>query len=431
MISHLNKGKNFSILPFKLDITQTLVEEKKFHRSVIWTEYWFGNENQEFSEPIFKTEKTNMPKNYSSPEGLKIFLSSIKSEILDPRNRNNIKRNITQEELLALKELQQLQQDKKIVIRACDKGAGLIILNFDDYIKSCYEHLTSYQSIDKPYYSQVNDIELEQAKKNIRNILLEALENEIISKSEFNAMIADDKNTGRFYCNFKVHKEHEHIPPPRPITSGSGSLTEGIGRFVDHHIKHVATKHKSYLKDTPDFLRCIEKINSGERLHPKAMAATWDVSGLFTNILHHEGLDAMHEALENRETKKVPTDFIVKLMELILTNNIFEFHSTYWKQEVGAAMGSRPVPHYADTFMAKIDKEIKSLSEKYNIGNIEAIQLFKRFLDDFFFIFVGSTKSLHLLLNEANKINPTIQFTMSHTSVENETKEDQCDCEIK
>ena len=134
MISHLNKGKNFSILPFKLDITQTLVEEKKFHRSVIWTEYWFGNENQEFSEPIFKTEKTNMPKNYSSPEGLKIFLSSIKSEILDPRNRNNIKRNITQEELLALKELQQLQQDKKIVIRACDKGAGLIILNFDDYV---------------------------------------------------------------------------------------------------------------------------------------------------------------------------------------------------------------------------------------------------------------------------------------------------------
>ena len=244
-------------------------------------------------------------------------------------------------------------------------------------------------------------------------------------------MIADDKNAGRFYCNFKVHKEHEHIPPPRPITSGSGSLTEGIGRFVDHHIKHVATKHKSYLKETPDFLRCIEKINSGERLHPKAMAATWDVHGLFTNILHHEGLDAMNEALENRETKKVPTDFIVKLMELILSNNIFEFHSSYWKQEVGAAMGSRPVPHYADTFMAKIDKEIKKLSEKYNIDNIEAIQLFKRFLDDFFFIFVGSTKSLHLLLKEANKINPTIQFTMSHTSVENENKEDQCDCEIK
>ena len=71
------------------------------------------------------------------------------------------------------------------------------------------------------------------------------------------------------------------------------------------------------------------------------------------------------------------------------------------------------------------------MKRKYNIDKIEAIQLFKRFLDDFFFIFVGSTKSLHLLLKEANKINPTIQFTMSHTSVENENKEDQCDCEIK
>ena len=94
-------------------------------------------------------------------------------------------------------------------------------------------------------------------------------------------------------------------------------------------------------------------------------------------------------------------------------------------------MGSRPVPSYANTFMARIDKEIQKLSKKYNIDSIEAIQLFKRFLDDFFFLFVGSTKSLHLLLEEANKINPTIQFTMTHTSLENEPDEEKCDCENK
>ena len=44
-------------------------------------------------------------------------------------------------------------------------------------------------------------------------------------------MNADNKKPGRFYCNFKVNKEHEHIPPPRPIISGSGSITENVGIF--------------------------------------------------------------------------------------------------------------------------------------------------------------------------------------------------------
>ena len=45
-------------------------------------------------------------------------------------------------------------------------------------------------------------------------------------------------------------------------------------------------------------------------------------------------------------------------MEIILNENIFEFHNLYWKQKIGAAMGSSPIPHYANIFMAKIGKEI-------------------------------------------------------------------------
>ena len=127
----LNRGLNFSLLPYKLDITQTLVEFRKYERSVIWHEFFYDQEdNQEYSIPIFQEQKTNMPKNYSIPEGLKVFLSSIKSEIQDPRNRNQVSCNIPQDELIALKELISLQKTRKIVIKACDKGAGLIILNF-------------------------------------------------------------------------------------------------------------------------------------------------------------------------------------------------------------------------------------------------------------------------------------------------------------
>ena len=125
---------------------------------------------------IFKEHKTNMLKNYSIPEGLKIFLSSIKSELQDHRNRNSVKCNIPQDELHALKELMHLQTERKIVIKACDKGAGLIVLNSKDYMKECYIHLNSKHSNGKPYYSEFDDIDLDLAKNRIKNILDKALE---------------------------------------------------------------------------------------------------------------------------------------------------------------------------------------------------------------------------------------------------------------
>ena len=91
-------------------------------------------------------------------------------------------------------------------------------------------------------------------------------------------------------------------------------------------------------------------------------------------------------------------------MELILNNNIFQFHDSYWKQEVGAAMGGRPIPGYAIISMAEFDEEIIKISKSYSLDRKEALFLLKRFLDDF--SFVGSTKKLHQFLNEENKKNP-------------------------
>ena len=109
-----------------------------------------------------------MPKNYSIPEGLKVYLSSIKSEIQDPRNRNKVYRNIPQDELIALKELTNFKKTRKIVIKACNEGAGLIILNFEDYMKQCYIHLSSLSTNGRPNYTEVENIATELAKNKIK-----------------------------------------------------------------------------------------------------------------------------------------------------------------------------------------------------------------------------------------------------------------------
>ena len=53
-----------------------------------------------------------------------------------------------------------LQKDRRIVIKPCDKGAGIIILDFQEYISACKKHLDSEQKdengIPHKYYLEVN-----------------------------------------------------------------------------------------------------------------------------------------------------------------------------------------------------------------------------------------------------------------------------------
>jgi hypothetical protein len=182
---------------------------------MIWHEFWFGREeatNKE--EPIFKRQKTNMPKGHGTPEDLKVYLSSVKSELSDPRNRNKEVCNLPVNEINALKQLIQLQKDRLIVIKPCDKGAGIMILDFNEYMRACYNHLLSKTHNGKSYYTKVEPWEVERTKKIIKNVLKDGLEKQIISKEEFDAMSADNKNPGKFYSNFKVHKSHIHGEAP-------------------------------------------------------------------------------------------------------------------------------------------------------------------------------------------------------------------------
>ena len=57
-------------------------------------------------------------------------MAAVNSDIMDPKNRHKVSSNISKEEKEALKELIKLQKERQIVIKPCDKGAGIIILDF-------------------------------------------------------------------------------------------------------------------------------------------------------------------------------------------------------------------------------------------------------------------------------------------------------------
>ena len=64
---------------------------------------------------------------------------------MDPRNRKEEQCNLPKEEVIALKQLINLQKNKIIIIRPCDKGAGIVVLDFVMNMRTCYDHLLSKQ----------------------------------------------------------------------------------------------------------------------------------------------------------------------------------------------------------------------------------------------------------------------------------------------
>ena len=119
--------------------------------------------------------------------------------------------------------------------------------------------------------------------------------------------------------------------------------------------------------------------------------------------------------------------FILELLELVLSQNIFEFDEKLFRQEIGTAMGGKPAPDYANIFMAKFDHQIMNVT--YGLFSDEVrIKFYKRFLDDIFLIFKGNNSELHLWLDIVNALDPWIKFTINHTS---KTKCDHCDDDAK
>ena len=102
--------------------------------------------------------------------------------------------------------------------------------------------------------------------------------------------------------------------------------------------------------------------------------------------------------------------FILELLELVLLENIFEFDDKLYRQEIGAAMGGKPAPDYANIFMAKIYKKIMQVNYELFSGE-NKIKFLKCFLDDIFCIFKGNHQELHLWLDVVNTIDPRIKFT--------------------
>ena len=141
-------------------------------------------------------------------------------------------------------------------------------------------------------------------------------------------------------------------------------------------------------------------------MQPGMLLCTLDITSLYTNIPHNEGIQSIKEILAiHRTPNNLPhNSYIIVLLEVLLTNNHFEFNGKHYHQESGTAMGTKLAPSYANLFMTKF-------GQKYVYTYPLQPKLWKRFIDDIFLIWPHGMVSLWEFINHLNTVHSIIKFT--------------------
>ena len=164
-------------------------------------------------------------------------------------------------------------------------------------------------------------------------------------------------------------------------------------------MKFVEKKKKKKKKnDTGHFL---EKFRELGRVPENSILVTADVVGLYPRIPHSDGMQALHQKLENRLDK---TEDLVAMTEFVLKNNYFEINSDIYHQKSGTAIATKFAAPYACLFMDRVETEFLES---------ETIKpwVWLRYIDDIFFVWTDGADKLLSFLERLNSFHTNLKFT--------------------
>ena len=205
------------------------------------------------------------------------------------------------------------------------------------------------------------------------------------------------------YGLIKTHKESN---PVRVITSGCSTAIEYLTIFVEKYLYKEVNKIDFRVKDTPDMLNIIDKINDSNILTDDSVLVSFDIVNMFPSINNVFGLEAVSEILENSETDFPPADCILEAIKLYMECNNSVYKDKFYLQVDGTAMGPHMSCWYSDIAMYRFNLKALSYTPK--------VLCWKRLRDDIFAVWNHSLQELHKFFEFMKSIDTSgkIKFTM-------------------
>lgn len=293
-------------------------------------------------------------------------------------------------------------RNSDIVVKPADKGQRWTIMSKNAHNQEVMRLLN-----DENNYSEILSPLTVKVDRRIEQILRHLKEKKFISKKELDYLMPPPSPSNRkFNILPKIHKAkwpQIDMPPGRPIVSDINSVSRNVANFLDYYLKPLAQNSHSYVSDTNHVIGILRHCI----LPADSIFFTLDVESLYTKVPVDETIKLISDLfLTNPDTSR-PDLSLLTLLQLLLSNNDFEYNSQYWLQTCGASMGGAFSGSFCNIFM--------------NFWEAKAIDTFcnkphtwLRFQDDIFGIWTHGKANLlkffEHLGNQHNNINVTPVF---------------------
>ena len=123
----------------------------------------------------------------------------------------------------------------------------------EDYIAEARTQLK-----DKDVYQELKGNIVGPLEKIVKSVLRKVRNREKINDETLDCFLVNNPKIGRFYLVPKIHKRRHNLPGKPAISNHGCYSTENISAFLEYHLKPIAQKVISYIKDTNDFLRKLQ-----------------------------------------------------------------------------------------------------------------------------------------------------------------------------
>lgn len=390
-LSLLQKGLTFSPTFTSYHPVHRLQDTYLFTRRIRLKHWFQNNDNTLNDNDILHSlkESSGWTPPLGKDEELDCYINTIERHINQLPNKP-APRNTNQLEFEALTTL---RNNPDIIIKPADKGGAIVILNKADYIKEANPQLSN-----SDHYLPTPTDPTPRFQKEINKYIDFCVQTDALPLEALTYLKKQHPRTPCLYFLPKIHKTNH---PGRPIVSGCGSPTEPISHYVDKILNPFVPLLPSYIKDTAHFLQILDSIQD---VQPGDYLMTIDVSALYTNIPHVEGIQAAQRFLLQRPTPQPPTHIILRLVHLILTKNAFMFNNKFYHQIKGTAMGTKMAPTYANLFMGHLEHKLLQNSPIRP-------KVWKRFIDDIFCIIPNGERDAPRFIEYLNQQHTSIKFT--------------------
>jgi hypothetical protein len=376
---------------------------------------FYARHNQDFfdtSKPsgfVWKTQREKCPR-------LEHFIASFKRDTVN-KSANIAKRRLRIKPNLLPKERYTLRMvlNRNIGFNNSDKNFGPVLYSRDLYLKQCQMHLFdnkgTYEYTEKP-----RDLILLDLVRRLKNLLNDSFGNDPSTKSLARTLTkwADDSlkrnRLANFYVIWKLHKKaNAQGVRSRPISNNIGYPTGQVSHFLHSQLIDSVNAHVHVLKDSLSLIRQLESMSFSPEQNILLTSA--DVAALYPSINIEDGMKALQWFMAKHSS--IPQNLqpkYLKLARFVLENNYIECKDMEgsFLQKIGTAMGTSFSVTYTTIFMIWLETPIIDKFRKH-------ILLYKRYIDDIFLIWSGSSAELCRFRERFGNANDNIKLEWQGT----------------